>query len=98
MRPSRLHPIRFLASVSLLAAIAVATAGCQTTQTGTDTTGSLALAPANQPDATWRRDAEVYGQQYRAEPTKVGTALRYAQALRATGQRAQAVAVLERLA
>ena len=36
-------------------------------------------------------------QQYRANPTKVDVALHYAQALRATGQRAQAVAVLERL-
>jgi Flp pilus assembly protein TadD len=98
MRPTRLHTLRLLASASLIAVIAIATAGCQTTQTATDTTGSLALAPANQPDATWRRDVEVYGQEYRADPTKVGPALRYAQALRATGQRAQAVAVLERLA
>ena len=98
MRPTRLRPIRFLASVSIVAAIAAATAGCQTTQTATDTTASVALAPINQPEAAWRRDAEVYGQEYRAEPRKVGPALRYAQALRATGQRAQAVAVLERLA
>jgi Flp pilus assembly protein TadD len=96
MRPTRPYTLRLLASVSLIAAIAMATAGCQTTQTATDTTG--ALAPANQPDAAWRRDVEVYGQEYRADQKKVGPALRYAQALRATGQRAQAVAVLERLA
>jgi tetratricopeptide (TPR) repeat protein len=100
MRPIRLspRPIRLFASASLIAAIALAAAGCQTTQTGTDTTGAVTLAPANQPDAAWRRDVEVYGQEYRADPTKVEPALRYAQALRATGQRAQAVAVLERLA
>jgi Flp pilus assembly protein TadD len=98
MRPTRLHTLRLLASVSLIAAIAMATAGCQTTQTGTDTTGAMALAPTDQPDAAWRRDVEVYGQEYRADPKKVGPALRFAQALRATGQRAQAVAVLERLA
>jgi Flp pilus assembly protein TadD len=97
MRPTRLCPTRFLASASLLAAIAVAAAGCQTTQP-TETTGSVTLAPAYQPDTAWRRDLEVYGQQYRAEPNKVEYALRYAQALRATGQRAQAVAVLERVA
>ena len=77
-------------------AIAAATAGCQTTQTA-DTTGSLALAPADRSDADWRRDVEVYGQQYRANPTDVDVALRYAQALRGTGQRAQAVAVLEQI-
>jgi Flp pilus assembly protein TadD len=97
MRPIRLRSARLLASASLIAAIAVAAAGCQTTQTA-ETTGSVALAPTNQPDAAWRRDLEVYGQEYRADPTKVEPALRYAQALRATSQRAQAVAVLERLA
>ncbi len=75
--------------------MAAALAGCQTTQGG-ETTGSLALAPADRPDADWRRDVEAYGQQYRANPSDVGVALRYAQALRALGQRAQAVAVLER--
>ena len=97
MRPNRFRPARFLASASLIAAIAVAAAGCQTTQTA-EPTAAIALGPVNQPDAAWRRDLEVYGQQYRSEPTKVEPALRYAQALRATGQRAQAVAVLERLA
>jgi Flp pilus assembly protein TadD len=97
MRPIRHRSARLLASASLIAAIAVAAAGCQTTQTA-GTTGSVALAPTNQPDADWRRDLEVYGQEYRSDPAKVGPALRYAQALRATAQRAQAVAVLERLA
>ena len=97
IRPTRLRLTRFLASASLIATIAVAAAGCQTTQTA-ETAAPVMLAPANQPDAAWRRDLEVYGQQYRAEPSKVQYALRYAQALRATGQRAQAVAVLERLA
>lgn len=87
---------RLLASATLVAAIAAATAGCQTTQTA-QSTGSLALAPAQQSEADWRRDLEVYGQQYRSNPSQRDVALRYAQALRATGQRAQAVAVLERL-
>jgi len=43
-----------------------------------------------------RRDVDVYGQQYRADPTNIEKALHYAQALRRTGQRAQAVAVLEK--
>ena len=96
MCSTRLRSARLFASAALVAAIAAATAGCQTTQT-TQTTGSLPLAPADQPVAAWQRDIDVYGQQYRANPSKVDVALRYAQALRATGQRAQAVAVLERL-
>jgi Flp pilus assembly protein TadD len=98
MRPTR---FRLLASASLLAAIAAATAGCQTTQLSpsADTTGTLPLAAAaaNPSDAAWRRDLDVYGAQYHADPNKVDVALHYAQALRATAQRAQAVAVLERL-
>ena len=87
---------RLLASTTLVVLIAAAAAGCQTTQTA-QSTGALTLAPADQSDAAWRRDLEVYGQQYRANPSRLDVALRYAQALRATGQRAQAVAVLERL-
>jgi Flp pilus assembly protein TadD len=100
MRPTQSRPARFLASLSLAAVIAGAVAGCQTTQTATstETTGSLPLsAPADRSDAAWRSDAETYGAQYRADPTRVDVALHYAQALRATGQRAQAVAVLQRL-
>jgi Flp pilus assembly protein TadD len=95
MSSTRSRPARLFASVALVAVIAAAAAGCQTTQTA-ETTGSLPLAPPDQSDANWRRDVEVYGQRYRAEPSNVEVALRYAQALRATGQRAQAVAVLER--
>jgi Flp pilus assembly protein TadD len=100
MRSIRLRSARFLASVSLVAAIAATTAGCQTTQTATsttETTGSLPLAPADRTESSWRNDIDTYGAQYRADPSKVDVALHYAQALRATAQRAQAVAVLERL-
>jgi len=97
MRSIRFRSARFLASASLVAAIAAATAGCQTTQTA-QTTGSIPIAPAaDRPDAAWRSDLDTYGQQYRADPSQLDAALRYAQALRATGQRAQAVAVLERV-
>ena len=95
MRSTRSCSARLLASAALLAFVAAATAGCQTTQS-TETTGALPLASADHPEADGRRDADVYGQQYRANPTNRDVALRYAQALRATGQRAQAVAVLER--
>ena len=39
--------------------------------------------------------SEVYGERYRANPKDADAALAYGQALRATGQRAQAAAVLE---
>ncbi len=100
MRSRQSRPARFLASASLVAVIAAAAAGCQTTQTATstDTTGALPMAaPAERSDAAWRSDVETYGAQYHADPTRLDVALHYAQALRGTGQRAQAVAVLERL-
>ena len=55
------------------------------------------LASADRPDADWRHDVDVYGQKYRDNPSDPATAVRYAQALRATGQRAQAVAILEQI-
>jgi Flp pilus assembly protein TadD len=86
------------ASAALVALIAAATAGCQTTQSG-EATAALPTAPiaaSERPSADPRADAEFYGQKYRADPTNIDVALRYAKALRASGRHAQAVAVLER--
>jgi Flp pilus assembly protein TadD len=58
---------------------------------------AIPIPAADRSDADWRRDLAVYGQQYRANSGNVDAAMHYAQALRATGQRAQAVAVLERV-
>jgi len=62
-----------------------------------DITGSIGskaeAAPA--PDADPRRAVDAYGERYRANPRDADAALRYGQALRATGQCAQAVAVFE---
>jgi Flp pilus assembly protein TadD len=87
---------RLLASAAVFVAIAVVTAGCQTTHT-TETTGSVPIVAPEHSDADWRHDAEVYSQKYTASPTNVEIALHYAKALSMTGQRAQAVAILERL-
>jgi Flp pilus assembly protein TadD len=88
---------RRFAAAAVVAALAAATAGCQTTQS-TPTAAALPIrAVADRSDADWRQDLAVYGQQYRANAGNVDAALHYAQALRATGQRAQAVAVLERV-
>lgn len=89
-------PIRFVLNVSIVAIAAAGMAGCSSIA-GRDLTGSvLATAtPAPRGEADWRRDIDVYGQRYKSDPKDAEAALRYGQALRATGQRAQAVAVLE---
>jgi Flp pilus assembly protein TadD len=94
MRPNRFA--RLLASSALVVAIGAATAGCQTTQLA-DNTNSISLAPEDRSDADLRRDVIVYGTQYHSNPTDVNVALHYAQALRGTGQYAQAAAVLEQM-
>src|ERR1700680_1121280 len=47
------------------------------------------------PDAAPHHVTELYGERYRANPRDADAALAYGQALRNTGQRAQAAAVLE---
>ena len=96
MRPTRSRFARLLSSAAIIGVLGVATAACQTTQTtqSTDTTGSIVLTPPTVTEDDWRRDIQIYGPQYRADPSNVAIGLRYAQALRATGQSAQAVAIL----
>jgi Flp pilus assembly protein TadD len=85
--------VRLLASAAMTATLAAGLGGCQTMS---DITGSIT---SSKPDATAAADpraqVEVYGERYRADPRNAEAALAYGQALRATGQRAQAVAVLE---
>jgi Flp pilus assembly protein TadD len=91
-QPSRLA--RLLASAAVTAILAASLGGCNTMS---DITGSIspkAEAPPA-PDSDPRRAVEAYGERYRANPRDADAALRYGQALRATGQRAQAVAVFE---
>jgi Flp pilus assembly protein TadD len=82
-----------------MALLAVAAAGCQTTQS-TDTTGTIGLAsaaaaPAVHAEGDSRREVEAAGAAYRANPGSPDAAIRYAEALRSGGARAQASAVLE---
>jgi Flp pilus assembly protein TadD len=90
-------PARLLATVAVLTALSVA--GCSTT-TGSspDTTGSIATGVAPRSPVQWRQEMDSWGERYRANPTDPDAAVRYAQALRAVGQRAQAAAVLEQSA
>ena len=87
--------VRFLASTALTAILAAGLGGCQTMS---DVTGSLTSKPESRTDVASddpRRAVEAYGDRYRANPKDADAALVYGQALRATGQRAQAAAVLE---
>src|SRR5712671_6884655 len=87
---------RLLASAAVTAILAAGLGGCQTMA---DITGSLTskaeTSPSPSSNTDPRRAAEVYGERYRANPKDADAALAYGQALRATGQRGQAVAVLE---
>jgi Flp pilus assembly protein TadD len=66
---------------------------CQTTDP-TDVTGSIGARSANHASDP-RRDIEALRDRYRANPKDPELALNYAKALRAAGERSQAVAVLE---
>jgi Flp pilus assembly protein TadD len=85
---------RLLASAAVTAMLAAGLGGCQTVS---DITGSItSKADASpSPDVDPHRATEVYGERYRANPRDAEAALAYGQALRNTGQRAQAAAVLE---
>src|ERR1700726_905492 len=85
---------RLLASAAVTAILAAGLGGCQTMS---DITGSITSKAdtASSPDADPRRAVDVYGERYRANPKDADVALAYGQALRATGQRSQAVAMLE---
>lgn len=99
LRPSR--PARLAASAALAAVLALGAAGCNMTSGGgnNDVTGSIASAPpAPRGEAEWRRALDVWGDRYKRDPRDADAAINYARALRATGQRAQAVAVLEQAA
>jgi Flp pilus assembly protein TadD len=84
---------RLLASAAVAVALALSVAACQTTHG--DVTGSI--GPEHHPttEAGWRRALDAWAERYHANPGDAEAALSYARALRATEQRAQAVAVLE---
>ncbi len=93
MRPKSARAAHLLASAAVAAMLALPVAGCKTTSD--DITGSVAAASAPHSDAEWRHEVDVWSARYRDKPSDPDTAIAYAQALRATDQRAQAVAVLE---
>jgi Flp pilus assembly protein TadD len=84
---------RLLASAAIAGLLALPAAGCKTT--GDDTTGSIGSSNAPHSEAEWRQSLDVWGKRYREDTGDADAALNYSRALRATEQRAQAVAVLE---
>jgi Flp pilus assembly protein TadD len=93
MRSKSARAAQLLASVAVAAVLALSVAGCKTT--GDDITGSVTAAGAPRSDSDWRKQVELWSGRYRDNPSDPDTAMAYARALRATDQRAQAVAVLE---
>ena len=91
--PLRRRAAHLLTSAALASLLAISVAGCVTS--GPETTGSIDKRPASFSEADWRRVLDEWGPRYRANNRDAQAAMYYARALRATGQRAQAVAVLE---
>src|SRR3984957_17333757 len=90
-------------AIAAAAMLAGALSGCAATRLP-QSTGALAAATPPEAEAEAapaategeaRREVETWGERYRANSSDPQIAIHYAQALRATGQRAQAVAVLE---
>ena len=94
MRPSPIGPSRLLVSTALAAVLAAGLAGCRTNK-GPEVTGSITSQPRPVSETEWRSEVDKRGALYKANPNDVNNAMQYAQALRSTGQRSQAVAVLE---
>jgi Flp pilus assembly protein TadD len=94
LRCARLATAR--AGTALALVLAAALGGCMTSLP-TEITGSLGAGAGTEPrgEADARRSLDTLAERYRANPRDPQVAVAYAQALRATGQRAQAVSVLE---
>lgn len=75
--------------------LAAALCSCQTASDISDVTGSLGEKADVKRSADPRRDVELAQGRYKANPKDAEAALQYGKALRASGQHAQAVAVLE---
>jgi Flp pilus assembly protein TadD len=93
------HQNRFTRRFAAIASFAILTlglCGCQTDGTS-DITGSLGDKTETSRSADPRRDLDTYRDRYRANPNDPDAALQYGKALRATGQRSQALAILEQV-
>jgi Flp pilus assembly protein TadD len=87
------HGARRCAQVALAIAIAAGSAACKTAQSTSP--GAMSAMAAAPPAGDGRQGVQHWDARYRANPRDPAIAINYAQALRANGQRSQAVAVLE---
>jgi Flp pilus assembly protein TadD len=85
---------RFLASTASLAILVLGLCSCQTDGTS-DITGSLGEKSEKSRAGEPLHGVDFYRDRSRAKPEDIDATLRYGKALRAAGQRSQAVAVLE---
>jgi Flp pilus assembly protein TadD len=86
-----------IASSAILAlGLSLGLCGCQTDGTS-DITGSLGDKTETSRTTDPRRDLDTYRDRFRTNPNDPDAALQYGRALRATGQRSQALAVLEQV-
>ena len=93
--PQQISRASRLACVASAAILLIGLSACQTSGPS-DITGALGdKAESSQASADPRGDIETYRDRVRANPKDVDATLKYTKALRATGQRAQAVAMLE---
>src|ERR1700686_3296521 len=88
---------RLLGSAASCAILALGLCSCQTEGTS-DITGSLGEKTEASRAADPRGEVNTYRERFHANPKDADAALQYGKALRATGQRSQAVAVLEQAA
>jgi Flp pilus assembly protein TadD len=93
LRPSTIRSVNRVACGIAAGLLALSAAGCKTT--GDDVTGSVSSVPAHHSDSDWRRELALWAPRYQANPSDANAAIIYARALRGTGQRAQAAAVLQ---
>jgi Flp pilus assembly protein TadD len=85
---------RLLAATAPSVILALGLCSCQTAATS-DITGSLGEKPEASRVVDLRREVDLSRDRFRANPKDADAALQYGKALRAAGQRAQAVALLE---
>jgi Flp pilus assembly protein TadD len=92
------RPFRSLLPLAALLAAARALGGCNSVRDMTTSIGLSDSTDLPRNEAALNRFAEDWGQRYDRNPKDKKTAMTYASALRALGQHAQAVAVLQALA
>jgi Flp pilus assembly protein TadD len=93
--PLKISAIRLFASAAVAIVLGLSAGGCSNIG-GRDTTGSIGQAGAVAgAESDSRKSLDALATRYRENPGDTNAAIAYASALRASDQRAQAVAVLE---